>query len=321
MFRTEINPQISANKISLSTPLMTIGSCFSDNFGQRLMKNKFDTLTNPFGVIFNPISINKLLKIAAANGPIDSRNWIESQGINLHYDVHSQIGSVDQKEATENINEAIELASIQLKKTKCLIITWGTALVYERKDTGAVVANCHKVPSDQFNKRLLSYEEIVADFEVMLAVIPHDIKILLTVSPVRHLKETLELNSVSKSTLRVASHYLAEKYNRINYFPAYELILDDLRDYRFYKSDMLHPSDEAINYIWDKFIQTHFDKPTLAFIDQWLKITAAINHKPFNVESEAHQQFIKQTINSINELKTSVDVSKEINHLEQQLIK
>lgn len=298
-----------------------MGSCFSDNFGQRLNHNKFDTLTNPFGVIFNPISINKLLKTSATNSTLDSQNWVESQRINLHYDLHSQLGSVDQKEATENINRVIKSASNQLKKTKWLIITWGTALVYERKDTGDVVANCHKVSMDQFTKRLLSYEEIVTDFEAMTAVLPQGINILLTVSPVRHLKETLELNSVSKSILRVACHHLAEKHSHVSYFPAYELILDDLRDYRFYNSDMLHPSDEAINYVWDKFIPAYFDESTLGFIHKWSKISAAINHKPFNPQSEAHQQFIRQTINSINELKTSVDVFKEISHLEQQLIK
>ena len=321
MFRTEINPQISGEKISLSTPLMTIGSCFSDHIGERLVQNKFDTLSNPFGVIFNPISIHKLLNIAAKNHPIDPENWLQSQEIYLHYDVHSQLGNVNQQDAKDNINYAINTAYHQLQKAKWLIITWGTAIVYERKDTGEVVANCHKVPNNQFIKRILSSNEIVTSFETMLSNLPPNLNILLTVSPVRHLKETLELNSVSKSTLRIACHQLANKHNRVKYFPAYELILDDLRDYRFYKSDMLHPDEDAIDYVWYKFLQTYFDKSTLDFIQKWKKITAAINHKPFNEHSDVHQRFIKSTIKTITELNTVVDVTTEINYLEQQLIK
>ncbi len=320
MFRTAIYPQISTGKISLSTPLMTIGSCFSDNIGKRLSRNKFDTLTNPFGVIFNPVSIHKLLKISSVGADIDSSNWVLSQGVNLHYDVHSVLGSVDLQEANENIDIAIDETDHQLQKSEWLIITWGTAIVYERMDSGEVVANCHKVPSDQFSKRLLSVEEIIEDFEVMLRVLQQDINIILTVSPVRHLKETLELNSVSKSTLRLACHHLVEKHDRVSYFPAYELILDDLRDYRFYKSDMLHPSDEAIDYVWGKFSETYFDQSSLDFLKKWEKIKDAINHKPFNPKSEAHQQFIKATIQMIGELNTDVDVATELNHLKQQLI-
>ncbi len=300
---------------------MTMGSCFSDSIGQRLARSKFDALTNPFGVVFNPISIHKLLKIASVGADIDPSNWVLSQGVNLHYDVHSALGSVDLQEANENIDIAIGETHQQLQKSKWLIITWGTAIVYERMGSGEVVANCHKVPADQFSKRLLSVDEIIEDFEAMLPVLPQDINIILTISPVRHLKETLELNSVSKSTLRLASHHLAEKHNRVSYFPAYELVLDDLRDYRFYKSDMLHPSDEAVTYIWDKFSQAYFDESTLDFLIKWRKIMQAVNHKPFNSQSEAHQQFIKATIQTIGELNTDVDVTTEINHLKQQLIK
>jgi hypothetical protein len=320
MFRTEIIPQVSDQKISLKTPIITMGSCFSDNIGSRLLDNKFDTLTNPFGVIFNPISINKLLQIAATNSTIEDENWVESHGIHLHYDMHSQHGSIDKAEAQINIKRAISSTHEQIKKSKWLIITWGTAIVYERKDTNEIVANCHKVPADLFTKRLLSNKEIIVNFESMIATLPDDLNVLLTVSPVRHLKETLELNSVSKSTLRLACHQLSEQHNRVSYFPAYELILDDLRDYRFYKSDMLHPSEEAAEYVWNKFSQTYFNQSTLDFLNKWSKIMAAINHKPFNPQSEAHQKFIRNTIKVLNELNDQIDVSIEENHLQQQLL-
>lgn len=321
MFRTEINPQISGDKISLSTPLMTIGSCFSDNIGTLLTQNKFDIHANPFGVIFNPISIHKLLKSAIKENSQAPGSWVDSQGIQLHYDFHSQLGSTNLENAKDNIDKAINTTHIQLKKTKWLLITWGTATVYERKDNGEVVANCHKVPANQFSKRMLTSNQVIADFESMLPDLPVDTNILLTVSPVRHLKDTLEVNNVSKSILRIACHELVEKYDRVKYFPAYELMLDDLRDYRFYKSDMLHPSNEAIEYIWNKFSQTYFDESTLNFIQKWGKIINAINHKPFNPESEAHQEFIRTTMKTVSELNTLIDVTSEINYLEQQLIK
>ena len=321
MFRTEVTPKISDQKISLNTSLITIGSCFSDCIGGLLARNKFDVLTNPFGIIFNPISICKLLNTAAKNGSVSSENWTQSQGVHLHYDVHSQLGSTDKKTAVENIDRAIKATSTQLQKTKWLINTWGTAIVYENKNTGKVVANRHKVPAAQFSKRVLTCREVIMNFEDVLSNLPANINILLTVSPVRHLKETLELNSISKSTLRIACHELSEKFDRVQYFPAYELLLDDLRDYRFYKSDMIHPSEEAIDYVWSKFSQTYFEESTLGFIQKWKKITTAINHKPFHLQSQAHQKFIRNTIKSINELEKDMDFSKEIKHLEQQLIK
>lgn len=321
MFRTEINPKISEKKISLSNALMTIGSCFSDHMGMLLIQNKFDALSNPFGVIFNPININKLLRLVSKNRSIDPDGWIESQEIHQHYDLHSQIGSTNRSHANKSITEAIKAAHEQLHRSKWLIITWGTAIVYERKDTGHIVANCHKVPANQFTKKLLTCDQIIVDFEAILTDLPKDLNIILTVSPVRHLKETLELNSVSKSTLRVACHELTSRHESVHYFPSYELVLDDLRDYRFYKTDMLHPSDEAIDYVWNKFSESYYDKQALDFIGKWQKIRTAINHKPFNLQSKAHQQFIKTTIKSITELKDVVDVTTEIQQLEQQLIK
>jgi len=321
MFRTEINPKISEKKISLSNALMTMGSCFSDHMGMRLIQNKFDALSNPFGVIFNPISINKLLGIASKNSTIDPDGWIESQDIHQHYDLHSQLGSTSRSHANENITAAIKATHDQLHKSNWLIITWGTAIVYKRKDKDHIVANCHKVPTDQFNKKLLRSDQLIADFETMLTDMPKDINIILTVSPVRHLKETLELNSVSKSTLRVACHDLASRHESVHYFPSYELILDDLRDYRFYKPDMLHPSDEAIDYVWNKFSKSYYDKQALDFIGKWQKIRAAIDHRPFNAQSKVHQQFIKATIQSMTELNDVVDVTTEIQQLAQQLIK
>lgn len=298
-----------------------MGSCFSDHIGGRLKDNKFNILTNPFGVIFNPISINKLLNVSSKKGNLNTLNWITSQDIHLHHDVHSSLGDMDKQTAKDNVDSAISDMHDQLKQSKWLMITWGTAIVYEHKVSGNIVANCHKVPVDQFNKRLLTKEEIIESFESVMETLSPDLNIVLTVSPVRHLKETLELNSVSKSILRIASHELSNRIEQVQYFPAYELVLDDLRDYRFYKPDMLHPSDEAIDYVWQKFTSAYFDTSTFSFLEKWKKIRTAINHRPFNPQSDAHLKFVRSTIKTLIELKGEIDVSKEIDLLEQQLIK
>lgn len=320
MFRTELHIEPSEKKISLDTPVLSVGSCFSDNIGQLLQSYKFDIISNPFGVIFNPISNNKLLRSSIQNDPASTDGYLQNQDIHLHYDFHSQFGSANQGELENTIKSATTKTHIHLKKVKWLIITWGTAIVYERKDTGGIVANCHKVPAAQFGKRVLTQKEIIHDFEQLLKSLSPDIQVLLTVSPVRHIKETLELNSVSKSTLRIASHSLVNQHKNVHYFPSYEMMMDDLRDYRFYKSDMLHPTDEAIKYIWGKFAVSYFDQSTLEFVDKWEKIMKAINHKPFNVHSKSHQQFIQNTISEVLRFEDKVDIVNEVNQLKGQLI-
>ncbi|MEQ9165891.1 MAG: GSCFA domain-containing protein, partial [Fulvivirga sp.] len=210
-----------------------------------------------------------------------------------------------------------------LKKTDYLIITFGTAFVYELDSTAEVVANCHKVPAKNFTKKLLTQKQVLEAFEEVyqrLMDLKPDLKIILTVSPVRHIKDTLALNSVSKSTLRLTCHTLENQYENVEYFPSYELVMDDLRDYRFYKSDMLHPSAEAEDYIWNKFASTYFNDQTQSFIKEWVKIKVAIDHRPFNPASEKHQQFIKATIKKIELLPQEISFSQELEMLRNQLL-
>jgi hypothetical protein len=194
--------------------------------------------------------------------------------------------------------------------------------VYENKKSKEIVSNCHKKPQINFDKFLLSQKRIVESFEKFyqeLKNINKEVRIILTVSPVRHIKDTLELNSVSKSILRLTCHTLSGAYSDIEYFPSNEIMIDDLRDYRFYKADMIHPSEVAIDYIWEKFGETYFGEETLKFIGEWSKIKSALNHKPFQSDSPAHQQFLKETLSKLNQLKSRVDVSEEIEALKEQL--
>lgn len=323
MFRTELHIEPSANKIGLQTPILTIGSCFSDNIASKLSDHKMQVLANPFGTVYNPISIFKLLDNACKKEYPKTSGVVENEGIFSHYDFHSSFSKLNEAELITAVNKAVDDTHEFLKKTDYLIITFGTAFVYELVSTAQVAANCHKIPTKNFTKRLLTQKQILEAFEEVyqrLTDLKPDLKIILSVSPVRHIKDTIPLNSVSKSTLRLTCHTLENQYNNVDYFPSYELLMDDLRDYRFYKSDMLHPSEEAEDYIWSKFALTYFDAQTQGFIKEWTKIRAAIDHRPFNPASEKHQQFIKATIKKIELLPQEISFSKELEMLRNQLL-
>ncbi|MEQ8477747.1 GSCFA domain-containing protein [Fulvivirga sp.] len=323
MFRTELHIEPSANKIGLHSPILTIGSCFSDNIASKLSDNKIEVLANPFGTVYNPISIFKLLGNACKKEHPKTSEVVENDGLFAHYDFHSSFSKLNEAELTTAINKAVDDTHEFLKKTDYLIITFGTAFVYELDSTAEVVANCHKVPAKNFTKKLLTQKQVLEAFEEVyqrLMDLKPDLKIIITVSPVRHIKDTLALNSVSKSTLRLTCHTLENQYDNVAYFPSYELLMDDLRDYRFYKSDMLHPSAEAQDYIWSKFAPTYFDDQTQSFIKEWVKIKAAIDHRPFNPASEKHQQFIKATIEKIELLPQEISFSEELETLRNQLL-
>tara|TARA_R100000005_G_C4995181_1_gene202093 strand:- start:1984 stop:2964 length:981 start_codon:yes stop_codon:yes gene_type:complete len=322
MFRTELNPKTSSHKIQLSNPLISIGSCFADNIGKKLSQHKFKVEKNPFGVIFNPLSIFELIEAAFNEERLSEDSYLVRDGIHFNYKVHSELHGKSQEKLELQINHKRNLLSKALRKSTTIIITLGTAWVYEEKKTQMLVANCHKIPSKQFNKRLLSSEEISSAFMLLkeqLHAENPELKFILTVSPIRHVKDTLELNMVSKSILRLACHQISTYADDVDYFPAYELLMDDLRDYRFYEKDMLHPNQLAQEYIWGKFMDVYFDKETKAFIKNWSEIRSAMKHKAFHPESDAHQKFLQKTIEKLEHLKGLVKVDKELAKLRSQL--
>jgi hypothetical protein len=322
-FRTELFLKTLSHPIELKSKVLTIGSCFSTSIGQQLADNKFNCLVNPFGSIYNPISIHKLLLFALENKSPSENSYLTNEGLSKNYDFHSSFSSPSKTAVEEKMQSAISNAQFFLQSADYIIITYGTAFVYERKDTGEIVANCHKQPSEYFTRRLLSVDEIVSSFKNIVQSIKAkhpNIKFVLTVSPVRHIKDTLELNSVSKSILRIAAHQLKEQPN-IDYFPAYELMMDDLRDYRFYEADMIHPNQQAIDYIWDKFSNQYFSDSTRNFIKQWKETKAALNHRPFNPEGEAHRKFLQQSITKLIELGKFVNTEVEIEQLKSSFTK
>jgi hypothetical protein len=323
MFRTKVEPAVSDSKIELWDPILSLGSCFAQSIGQKLTDFKFDISINPFGTLFNPLSIFKLVNQAALNEIIGSQGIVENQGVFHHYDLHSDMSKLDGEELLENVNRILTEVGNKLPDTSWFIYTFGTSIVYELKSTGEVVANCHKVPASEFNRRILDINEIVHAFKVnyeLIKSISKYARFIITVSPVRHQKESFEQNNLSKSILRVACEKIIEEHSDVAYFPAFEIMMDELRDYRFYADDMLHPNELATNYIWEKFQEVYFGEREMEFIRKWQKIRKAIAHRPFNPDSEQHQLFVNKTILLLQEFKDMIDISPEQKILEEQLI-
>ncbi len=321
-FRTELKPEKSSFQISESSPQLWLGSCFASSMGSRLLEAKFPVMLNPFGVIFNPLSLFRLLHKSLYQAAPAKEKFLTHENLCYHFDYHSQISANSEEKLQQYLMHLHSQVRASLLNSQYLVITFGTAYVYHLKDSRGPVANCHKQPSKLFEKKLLSIEEILEAFSEVYALIQQQhpaLKIILTLSPIRHLKDTLPLNAVSKATLRLAAHQICTAYNSVSYFPAYELLLDDLRDYRFYGSDMLHPSPQAEAYIWEKFQEVHLTDTAQDWLKEWSEIRSALAHRPFNPGSEAHQKFLKSTLQKLQELHKKRDVSAEIAQITSQI--
>lgn len=322
MFRTEVKVAPSPIKLELNQSVVCLGSCFAESIGNKLAENKISTLVNPGGIIYNPYSIGKLIKYSLNEIEPDDSTYLQNGEIYYNYDFHSRISDPSSNNLKERITHSLKELKLALSNCKWLIITFGTSIVYTRKENQEIVANCHKVPSENFTKGMLTQKQILSVFldtyKSLMAVNP-DITIILTVSPVRHLRDTLEINSVSKSILRIAADTISNEYPNIRYFPSYEIMMDDLRDYRFYANDMLHPTEQAFNYIWEKFCQAYASEEFLSFISRWEEIKKSMNHRPFHASTDAHRTFLKETLEKIKRLNSMTDLSKEIARIEKQL--
>ncbi|RDC61547.1 GSCFA domain-containing protein [Adhaeribacter pallidiroseus] len=314
-FRTELLPQTTGKLLTLQSSIFTAGSCFAEVIGQKLMQYKLAALVNPFGTIFNPISLFNLLQTSLKPQPKFTGELVQRADLWLAYDFHSSFAFTSQTELLSRINQTLTQTNAFLQQANTLILTFGTAVGYIHQASNRLVANCHKIPQSQFEKRVLSVSEITTAFSLFykaLLEVNAPVRIILTVSPVRHLKETIVGNSVSKSILRVACYELSMQYAAVEYFPAYELMLDDLRDYRFYKPDMIHPSEVAEDYIWEKFKVAYFDSDFQQFALQWDKVRQALAHKPFHPASVSHQLFLKKLLIQLETLATQIDCQSEI---------
>jgi hypothetical protein len=313
-FHLEFTPKVFATKINHQHKLLLIGSCFTENIGAKLKQYKFSVLENPNGILFNPISITKSVTSYISNKEYAEPDLFYQNESWNSWEHHSRFSHPEKEKCLQTINQSQQQAHNFLKDTDWVLITLGSAFGYTLRTSaeatsatieGNVVANCHKVPTDKFNKKLLSLDEVVTALQEMLdklLAFNTTIKIIFTISPVRHLRDGFIENNRSKATLIQAVHSLAEKQEHIFYFPAYELVIDDLRDYRFYAEDMVHPNYAATNYVWDKFVSTCIDEPSQKLMKEINTINAAKSHKSFNPTSQQHKSFLHNNLERVKQL-------------------
>lgn len=296
-FHLDFNPPASQQKLRHQEEILMMGSCFSEHIAERLSALKFSVATNPFGIVFNPESICKMLHRIIDKDYFTVVDIFEKEERFFSFEVHSLISSSSANVFLKELNASIDHWHENLKSCKFLTLTFGSAFAYWHLERKEIVANCHKFPNSDFKKRLFSSTNIIDSYSVLLhklLMFNPKLNIVFTVSPVKHLRDGVVENNLSKAILIQSVHQLIAKFNVCHYFPAYELVNDDLRDYRFYEADMAHPNQQAIDYVWQKFADVYFDLETKKLIEKIQEINQAMNHRPFNVLSESHLKF-KQT--------------------------
>ena len=289
-FRTELTPATAKQLLQTHEQVLTLGSCFGTHVAKWLEVAHVPVLHNPAGVLFNPVSMQRLVAAALA-GTLPERFVEKADGSWVHLDFHSDFWADSKAALAEKLHKQLEELQQWLKKTNFVVLTLGTAWIYEHQQQ--VVANCHKLPAARFEKRLLALEEAKEAVSAIAAALPQT-RLLLTISPVRHIKNTLQLDAVSKATLRLAVHQLCEQLPQVSYFPAYEVVLDDLRDYRFFEADMLHPNQQAVAYVLEKFAETHTSEAVQHQHRQWLKVRQQLSHRPLRSASAENVQRLKK---------------------------
>ena len=300
------------NQIDYNSKVLLLGSCFSENIGGKFQYFKFRSLQNPFGIQFHPLAIEQLITDA-----INQKEYTQKD-IFFHneqwhcFDAHSRLSHTSKDELLSQLNRGISDAYAYLKQASHIIITLGTAWAYRYIETDQYVANCHKIPQKKFLKELLSIDQISESLEAIVSLVKSvntEVNFIFTISPVRHIKDGLVENTLSKSHLITAIHqFLKDKRSQSGveaYFPSYEIMMDELRDYRFYKEDMLHPNRLSIDYVWEKFASVWLHQDTQQTMNEVDTIQKGLAHKPFNPESEAHQKFIENLEVKILQLKNN----------------
>ncbi|MBI9036232.1 MAG: GSCFA domain-containing protein [Bacteroidales bacterium] len=324
VMRTEVIPVQSNWDFGYRKSMMLIGSCFTENIGMKLADVKYPIDVNPFGIIYNPLSVANSLEMLIDKRMFSENDLFYHNELYNSYAHHGRFSDLTPEKTLEGINTQIEASSEFIRKASFLTITFGTAWIYELRKDNRVVSNCHKVPSAEFNRRLLNVDEIVARYQQLfdsIRKINPDIRFILTVSPVRHVKDSIHGNQISKSILLLAINQL-EIMSDVSYFPSYEIMLDDLRDYRFYDADLLHPNQQAIDYIWEKFMETYFDDELKELSIQIHKLVKARNHRPFHESTQQYQKFLSSHLRKVNHLlkmHPEINLKEEISFFSRKL--
>ncbi|MFY9151812.1 MAG: GSCFA domain-containing protein [Prolixibacteraceae bacterium] len=326
-FFTEIQIPEFPWKLDHSKKVMLLGSCFSENIGQKLLDLKYPVDMNPFGILYNPESIANSLKILLENRVFTEADLFQDQDMWNSFFHHSRFSDPDREVALQNINQRIQSSSEFLKKADFLMITFGTSWVYELKETGQIVSNCHKVAAAKFKRFRLGVYEITEVYRELLEEIwkvNPNLKVVFTISPIRHWKDGAVENQVSKSTLILSVDRLKTGFGdqACGYFPSYEIMMDELRDYRFYAEDMLHLSPVATDYIFDRFTRSLITKESVEISKMVQKIRKAFLHRPVNPATKEFERFVRSNLNEIWAMKSKfpeLNFTEELNYFEREL--
>lgn len=325
-FRFEFDIKKLSQSITHKDKLFLIGSCFTENIGEKLKKYKFSILENPNGILFNPVSVAEALTSYIENTRLNESNLFQFNEGWHSWKHHSRFSAMTPDDAITRINNSTSRANEYLKEADYLMITLGSAWVYTLTEkaanakVGSVAANNHKAPADWFHRRLMTTEEVLQTLDNILYRLFHfnsKLKIIFTISPVRHLREGVVENNRSKAVLIQVVHHLVDKFDKLYYFPAYELVIDDLRDYRFYAEDLVHPNYFATQYVWEKFVDACVDEKSKALMDEIHSINLAYQHKAFNPSSEQHKKFLSsfyEKTKSLQEQYGYLDFGKELEY-------
>jgi len=293
-FTTKVPVIKSSNPIDYDSKILSLGSCFAENMGQKFNYFKFQNEINPFGIIFNPVSIETIISRVVHQQKFTEDDIFYHNDLWHCFEVHSELSHPDKETFLTNLNRIIQQSNNLIIQSTHFIITYGTSWVYRNKSSKKIVANCHKVPQSQFDKEILSVaiiEQSIQNTIDLIKKVNPNCTFIFTISPVRHLKDGFVENQRSKAHLITAIHN--SQFTIHHYFPSYEIMMDELRDYRFYAEDMLHPSQLAIDYIWSRFFENYISEDCFTIMEEVNSIQKALSHRPFNPESASHQKFIQ----------------------------
>lgn len=293
--RTKLKIKEYDFKIDYNSRGLMVGSCFVENIGAKISEIRLPVEINPTGIVYNPASIASTIERLHSNQKLKEEELFFDGHLWRSYSFHSRFCDTDRSKSLELMNSAIERGHEAIIQSDYVILTLGTARIYRLKESGEVVCNCHKSPQRCFESERMSVEQVVEALSSVIAGCLKGKHVIITVSPIRHIKDGFEENSRSKATLILAAEQLIERHSNVEYFPAYEVVMDELRDYRFYGEDMVHPSKVAVEYIWERFSEALLSESTISIAARVMKISQALSHRPFNPDSEAHKSFMERT--------------------------
>lgn len=324
-FSLQLSLKPNPNSIEYTSPVFLIGSCFTEHISERLQQHKFQVCSNPHGILFNPLSVAECLERYISGTPYVNEDLFYLNELWNSWSHHTRFSHVDASTALSNMNQALEVAYHSIRKAKFLIITLGSSFQYYLKENHTPVANNHRAPSQWFEKKLLDIDTIVNRLELSLENIRRvnpEVQFIFTISPVRHIRDGVVANNRSKARMLEAVHQLCESNKEVHYFPAYELVIDILRDYRFYDIDFVHPNYMATQYVWEQFVHVYMTEKTQGIMEQVKEIHTAKNHRTRFPNTQAHQEFLKTYTLKVQKLKEAypfLDLQEEFNYFSTEL--